>query len=550
VIKVGGFLVVVHLAGGVALAAPPLPVVVQIQSVTHDARTPLSAGKHVTVRLVGTPGGVARFHLAGVAVGMGMREMPSSGQQSATYIGTYVIRPGDAAAVAAITATLKMGEQELTKAGDRPVIIDARPPKVTNRLPEPDARLANLRPNIVVRFYDGESSIDPTRVRLVINGQDVTNRTAVTKAFAAYTPGGPFRPGPVRVQAVVPDRAGNATRVDWTFVVTPPRGLIDSVTVSPAAGLKPGDYLTVVMAGAPGGRASLTTTGSPRSIVMLESAEALGRYVGLHPITPSDQGRLIIVSTQLRRGNRSSTASAVAAVPVLGRSPRPTVVSTSGLVVTGEQAIEQLTVRGSAGPAFHLEGLVSARVESPTGSSVSPLVAASTSARQDGAWRLSFGPFVPWPRAALILTVVAIDPLGQRSLPVTVALGGVPVAPREAVVAVTDAAQTATQDVAPATGETRQETQETSPTDQQVSAPPPAPVPSAGPAPCPSGRVDETTGQCVVTEPGPQDSAAGGGSGGESYTGNSPPADPPSHLDPEPPEDPNPDPPKGSKPKP
>jgi hypothetical protein len=277
VMKIAGLILIVHLAGRMALAAsppPPLPTA-QIQSVSHDARGPLSAGARLTVRLVGTPGGVASFHLVGIASGVGMREIGSSDPRTVSYVGTYVIKPGDAARVAGIVGALKVGEQQIIKASGHPVTIDARPPVIAERQPQANGRITNLRPNIILRFHDGESGIIPSRVVLVVNGQDVTRRTAITGAFAAYTPQVPFRPGPVRVQAVIRDRAGNAIRADWTFVVAPPTGLINSVTVSSPAGLKPGDYLSVVMVGIPAGQATLAITGAPK-IPMRESAQTPG----------------------------------------------------------------------------------------------------------------------------------------------------------------------------------------------------------------------------------------------------------------------------------
>lgn len=533
VTKIGALLIALQLSGGVALAAPPppSPAVARIQSVTHDARIPLSAGKHLTVRLTGTPGGMGRFHIAGVAAGIGMRELPSRDPQTATYTGTYVIRPGDAAALAAITATLRVGGREVISASSRPVIIDARPPEITHRLPQPDAVVSNLRPNVVLRFFDGESSVDPTRVRLLIDGRDVTGKTALTSAFAAYTPGEPFRPGPVRVQAVVGDRAGNVTRAAWTFVVAPPPGLIDSVTVSPAAGLKPGDYLTVVMIGAPGGQAAFTDTRAPRSIPMRESAQTPGRYFGLLPIGFKDQGRFVQVAATLRKGNRFSTAPAVVTVPVLGLTPRPTVASPSKPVLVGGH-VNEITVRGSAVPSSRIIGLLSARATASSGNNWTPIVTASASTHREGTWRLSLGPFVPWPQAALFLTLVAIDPLGQRSPPVIVALG--------------EALAAAEEEAPPATGETQQTVQDSPAEVQQVSAPPPPPPPppptpsptpaqSSRPASC-SGRVDEASGQCVVTEVHREDRTT-------DNSGTKSPSDPPAV------EPPAPDPPSEPKPK-
>ena len=534
--RIGSLVIILHLACRVASAATPSPplTAAQIQSVTHDARTPLSTGKRVTVRLLGTPGGVARFHIPGVATGVGMREIRSSrDQQIVSYVGVYVIRPGDAARAAAIIAMLKVGEQEFIRVSDRPVTIDARPPQVTERQPQPNRRLTNLRPNIVLRFYDGDSGVNPSRVTLVINGQDVTSRTAITDAFAAYTPPASFRPGPIRVQAVVRDRSGNTTRTEWTFAVARPSGLISSVTVSPAAGLKPGDYLTVVMVGAPAGRASLTARGSPRSIPMRESAGVPGMYSGAYPVPSDDQGGSVSVSIQLRKGNRSSTASTVAAVPVFGRIPRPIIVPPAPMVVEGELVIERIEALGRSRPALHVMGLLSARVETSPGSALTPLVATSTSVRQDGSWRLSLGPFVPWPGAEHFLTVVAIDPLGQRSPPVTVALGGVPRASKEPP-------------QPPVTGGGQKPSAAGSPEQQSVPAPSP-PQSAVEPAPCSTGQIDPATGLCVAP---PADTGGSQAGPNQQAPASDPPAtQPPSNPTPAPPSDPAP-PPEDPKPEP
>ena len=549
-IRNGGLRILLALlltANGAAWAAPPpssLPVPF-IQSVTHDARAPLTAGRRLTVRLRGTPGGVAQFHIAGVAMGLGMHETPSADGQTSTYVGTYLIRPRDAAPLAAITATLKVGTREIIAAGDRPVAIDARPPEVATPLPAPGAHLANLRPNILLRFFDGESSVDPGTVKLVINGRDVSRRTAITPAFAAYTPESAFTPGVVRVQAVVRDVAGNVSRVNWDFTVGQPGGLIDSVTVSSVTGLKPGDYLTVVMAGAPKGRASLAVAGSSQSIPMRESSRTPGTYVGLYPIGFKHQGSLIQVTARLSTDGRSSTATAIAAVPVMGRTPRPTIAGPDMRTAADEHTLQRIMLTGRARPGYRVVVLLSARTESANGGAWSPLVSAYAAARQDGAWSLSLGPVVPWFRASLFLTAVAVDLLGQRSPPVTLALGAAPT-PREAVAPAPEEPKTASQESpsgkpstpapqpssSPVPGSPQPASPPPQPTAPQPASPQPAPPPPSPPQPasspqpapslqqpaapapaaprqpqCPQGQVlDPKTDQCVPAEP---DSAGG-----------------------------------------
>ena len=519
---IGVLLLVALLVAGTALAAAPSssPSAVQIEAVSHDARGPLSAGGRLTVRLVGTSGGTATFHVVGIASGVGMRETRSSrDQQTASYVGTYVIRPGDAARVAGVIATLKVGDQQAVKASAQPVIVDARPPEIADRQPGAGARSENLRPNIVVRFHDGETTVVPSRVALLVNGQDVTRRTAITGAFAAYTPQDPFRPGPVRVRALIRDRAGNATRAEWTFAVAAPTGLISSVTVSSPAGLKPRDYLSVVVVGASAGRASLAITGAPRDIPMRESAQTPGVYVGMYPIRYADQGRIISVSARLEKGKRSSAATAVAAIPIFGWTPRPTIAAPVDSPTDG-QITERMVVTGRARPAFRVLGLLAARVDSSPENAWIPLAAGLTSARADGSWRMSIGSVAPWPGIELFLTVVAIDPLGQRSPPVTRALGGASVTPPKA-------------DGAPPSSDTTKTT-ENKPGAGSPAAPASSPLPSPPPpetVQCPGGQVDPETGLCV---------APGTGTSGSSNSppAASPPSSPPAGPPPSPPSDP------------
>src|SRR3972149_3741531 len=209
---------------GPILAAPaPLPPTggVRIELLTHEARKPLRAGDRVIVTLRGSLGGSATFHIFGVVANVGMRGISP---------GTYIGRPGDVARNAALFATLTVGGQEVMAASNRPITIDTRGPVITSRQPKPGVRLTNLRPNIVVNFFDGVSAVNPGAVRLIVNGQNVTARASVSESSVAYNPEGPFSPGPIRVQLTATDRAGNTERTEWSFTIAPAGDLIKSVT--------------------------------------------------------------------------------------------------------------------------------------------------------------------------------------------------------------------------------------------------------------------------------------------------------------------------------
>jgi hypothetical protein len=484
-IRIGCFALIVSLFGpGVVRAAQPAAAPIpplRIEAVTHDARAPLPAGRRITVRMVGPRGGTAAFHIAGVVADVGMREIAPKEGQTSIYMGTYVVRPGEAARAAAILATLRVGDLELFRWADRPVTVDARPPQAVDRRPQPRADLQNVRPNIVVSYYDAESAVDPAGVRLLVNGQDVTRQAAITETSAVYTPHTPLRAGPVRVQAVVRDRAGNAAPLEWVFEVANPTGLIQSVTLTPAVGLRPGDNLTIVAMGVPAGRASFTVTGSQRTFPMSESTRTPGMYVGSYPVRSGESAGRLSIQVVLRKGAVLSTAAAVATVPIFVPPPGPTTetITVSG----GDRRLDGIVVRGRTRPALRVRVLLSLRM--PASSSRSTwvrLVEVSALARPDGTWQAGFGPVVPQPPGALFLSAVAVDPLGQRSGPVT---AEIPVAP-----AVAETAPPAPVPVEPAAV-----TAEPAPLAPVVLAAPPPPT---APVQCPAGHVYTEMGLCMA----------------------------------------------------
>ncbi|MGH2406269.1 MAG: hypothetical protein ACRDGN_17680, partial [bacterium] len=222
-------------AGTIAGPAPAPPVGgLRIESITHDARSPLRAGDVLTVTLRGSVGATATFDVFGLVANARMPETRPGvyGAQPALYQGKYTVRAGEVARSAAVLATLRGTGQEITGAAARPVTIDTRPPEITLREPAPDARLTNSRPNIVVAFFDGESAVNPGAVRFLVNGRNVTSEATITETSTSYNPQAPFSPGPVRVELIVSDRAGNTERAAWSFAIAPSTDLIRSVTIN------------------------------------------------------------------------------------------------------------------------------------------------------------------------------------------------------------------------------------------------------------------------------------------------------------------------------
>ena len=408
--------------GSIVAAPAPLPPTggVRIELLTHEARRPLRAGDRVTVTLRGSLGGSATFHIFGVVANVGMREIRTGVYQAqpALYTGTYIVRPGDVARNATLFATLTVGGQEVMAASNRPITIDTRGPVITSRQPKPGASLANLRPNIVVNFLDSVSAVNPGAVRLLVNGQNVTARTSISESSAAYNPETPFRPGPVRVQLTATDRAGNTERIEWSFTIAPTTGsLVQSVTINPATPLTPGDILTVVATGAPGGKASFAIQGVPGVMAMRESRTP-GVYFGTLAVAAGISTFEALLRVTIEKGGRGSTAPAAAGVTIVGAPPpAPAIVSPGRAVVLGEEPIIRTILRGRSRPGFRILGRLTYVARSASGEEQGPLGEFFTVTGADGTWQAAIGPLIAPGGARVIATVMAIDPAGQRSPP-------------------------------------------------------------------------------------------------------------------------------------
>ncbi|MDR7428462.1 MAG: hypothetical protein QN160_12480 [Armatimonadota bacterium] len=403
-------------------AAPvPLPPVggVRIELLTHDARRPLRPGDRITVTLRGSAGGSATFHIFGVVANVGMREIRTGVYQAqpALYTGTYIVRPGDAALNAAVLASLSVGGHEVMGVGNRPLTIDTRGPVVVSRQPKPGVNLANIRPNIVVQYFDGISGVHPGTVRLAVNGQNVTARASISETEVAYNPESPFRPGPVQVQVAAGDRAGNSERVEWSFTVAPPGDLLKSVTINPAAPLAPGDLLTVVASGAPGGRATFSIQGLPGAVAMRESRTA-GVYFGTLAAATGISLVDAPLAVTLEKGGRRSTLAASAGVTIVGAPPPAPVVTAPGrAIVLGEEPLARIVLRGRSRPGFRILGRLTFVARSTDGDQQGTLGEFTTIAGADGGWQVALGSLVAPQGARIVATVVAFDPTGRRSPP-------------------------------------------------------------------------------------------------------------------------------------
>jgi hypothetical protein len=215
-----------------AFVAPPVQaqqrfVVVQqvvqpaIQDFSVRPQGRIVPGRELRFRLDAAPGGDAWLDIPGVVNGVDLRET-----RRGVYEGTYTVRRrDDLRAFDRAVATLRLGNQRVSASVDLPDARrghaerrDERAPQISNVTPGNGDRVDERGRTVInARLSDDRSGVDPSSVRLIVDGLDVTGNARVTDDGVVYRER--LGNGQHRAELVVRDRAGNVSRTAWSFRV-------------------------------------------------------------------------------------------------------------------------------------------------------------------------------------------------------------------------------------------------------------------------------------------------------------------------------------------
>jgi hypothetical protein len=266
-----------------------------INAFSDNATGWLRAGATLRVVLEGTPGGQAAFRIPGV-----VEEMPMRESAPGRYFGVWQVPENSPIQIsdAAVIGSLRIGDRAapLIQAANT-VSVDALPPHIRDRAPDPDSLVTTARPTIYAVFDDRGSGINNRSIRVLLNGHDVTPEATVTRDFVSFTPARPLPYGPQIVQVIASDNAGNTVQDTWKFIAASNEAArIQSVACSPNRPLEPGERLHVEMVGAPGGRAAFSV-GNIKGIALQETSA--GHYVADYTIRKGDDTNGSRLATRL-----------------------------------------------------------------------------------------------------------------------------------------------------------------------------------------------------------------------------------------------------------
>jgi hypothetical protein len=101
---------------------------------------------------------------------------------------------------------------------NQPLLADATAPVLRDTLPRQGETVAAGPVTVSATFHGGGGAgVDPKSVRIMIDGRDVTQRSAITPQHFTYRTD--MAPGPRQITVTARDRAGNAVRHVWSFTV-------------------------------------------------------------------------------------------------------------------------------------------------------------------------------------------------------------------------------------------------------------------------------------------------------------------------------------------
>ncbi|HVE52819.1 MAG TPA: hypothetical protein VNB23_05505, partial [Ramlibacter sp.] len=195
----------------------------------------LSPGATLRVQVQATP----NARRATIALGESGITVPLQQQAAGQYAGTYVVRRSDRIdPTQLMTARVTFGERVYTRQFNYPpafqalsmgargepreTVVNARrdqhSPDITDLAPANGDRIGERgNTRISARLSDEGSGVDPSSVRVRLNGRDVSAEARVTDDRVVFRDD--LEPGRYVAEVTVRDRAGNLTRKSWNFEV-------------------------------------------------------------------------------------------------------------------------------------------------------------------------------------------------------------------------------------------------------------------------------------------------------------------------------------------
>lgn len=285
--------------------------------------------------------------------------------------------------------------------------------------PGPGETVSEARPVISVQLPRG-GTIRHEDARLWVNGHEVTGSSLRTPMFVSYQAPGDMGEGEVQVRFQARTVEGTPVEQAWSFQLRP-ASRITSVVHDADRELGEYDDLAVEMVAEPGGKAWFEIEGLASEIPMQEVSE--GVYRGTYHVGSGDYRLQAPVVGHLQFGPRSSTMQAERPVSIFGHLFQVRVKEPKN----GSQVPLNFEIKGRTRPFARIsvvpkigfdEGMSAPSRNDPAAMTGS--IPGEADAKGD--FTIRYGLPLKLPNMQVVLTIVATDAEGNRSIPTVLRL--------------------------------------------------------------------------------------------------------------------------------
>ena len=272
------------------------------------------------------------------------------------------------------------------------------------------------RPCVQVSWPEG--TLSGARCRLWMNGKEVTADCLRSGNFLSFRPHKAPPPGPMEVRFTSADSKGVEVEKRWTFQLSP-QAWITELKHNGQVDLFEDDELEVSFRAPPKGKASFQV-GKLNAVEMSEKEPGL--YTGSWKVLTSDNALGVPLVVRYRRADHQEEAVATEAVKIFGGFYRVKVLSPAD----GSLVDQSFVLTGRARPGSRVVVVPKvgfSGVQAPTtNSNAVGSTGGSIPAEIDelGNFKVEYGLPLLLPGMQVVMSIYAIDPNGNRSMPTVV----------------------------------------------------------------------------------------------------------------------------------
>jgi hypothetical protein len=301
-------------------------------------------GTPIHFSVTGQAGAQAVLEIPGMADDIPMTETsPGNYDASWTPDAANPISVNEGAAVAKLTLNgMTYYSPEVNN-----VSVDTEPPSIVVRGPQPDTVISGFMPQIMVKLSDAGSGVDPNKVDLKVNGQDVTSSAKITQQDLVYDLPTNMTPGQYSVSLSVPDKAGNTATKNWSFSITGSSLSSDFVHTGKSS-LAEGQGVNFSLKAPPGSQV-VVYFGEGRQVPLAETSA--GVYTGDYSIRHMDRFAGDMVTASITPPN--GQAYTIRAPEAMGISPNLPLSELAPVIsspLASQTVSDPLVVQGTAIP--------------------------------------------------------------------------------------------------------------------------------------------------------------------------------------------------------